>query len=377
LKITILQGAFFPVPPVLGGAVEKVWYRMGQEFALLGHEVIHIGCTHPQLPDAEYSNGVNYIRIPGYDAPSKLIKLKWLDLLYSIRAIKKIPECDVIVTNSFWSPILLRDRRGKKVYIDVQRVPRGQMKFYRHVGMLRGCSPAICAAIKAELPANSHSLVSYVPNPVPFTVKPLFIKKEKIILFVGRLHPEKGVHILLKAFSILAEEIRTNWKLIIVGSSDFKDGGGGDLYLTQLKELANGVNIEFTGPIYNEQELISYYARAGIFCYPAQDGSGDAAPVAPREAMAYGCVPVVSELECFDDFIVNGINGLKFNQITDGQPKSLAEKLSSLVNNNLMLEKMSQECKLVYEKFSPSTVAKAFIKDFEKIKRGLKVNESL
>ena len=53
MKIVILQGAFLPVPPVAGGAVEKIWYRMGQEFAGLGHEVIHIGREFPDLPKNE------------------------------------------------------------------------------------------------------------------------------------------------------------------------------------------------------------------------------------------------------------------------------------------------------------------------------------
>lgn len=367
MKITILQGAFLPVPPILGGAVEKIWYRMGQEFAQAGHEVTHISCSHPNLPDNEYLNGVNYIRIPGYDTPSKLIKLKVLDLLYSIRAVKKIPASDVIVTNSFWSPFLLRGKQGKKAYVDVQRIPRGQMKFYTHVGKLRGCSPAIFDAIKAELPVKVHQLVSYVPNPVPFTVKKLSVQREKIILFVGRLHPEKGVNILLKAFSLIEKDLKGDWKLIIVGPSDFKDGGGGELYLKELHELASGMNVMFTGPVYSEDELVNYYAQASIFCYPAQDGSGDAAPVAPREAMAYGCVPVVSALGCFNDFITDNHNGLTFDQNADNQPKALAEKLSLLTNNELMLSKMSEECQLVNEKFSPAVIAAAFIKDFEKI----------
>jgi len=32
--------AFLPVPPVMGGAVEKVWFALGQEFARRGHEVV-------------------------------------------------------------------------------------------------------------------------------------------------------------------------------------------------------------------------------------------------------------------------------------------------------------------------------------------------
>ena len=369
LKIVIVQGAFLPVPPKLGGAVEKIWYKMGHEFAASGHEVVHISRSYPGLPGEEFSDGVKYIRVKGYDTPAKLFKLKWLDLLYSLRAIKKIPECDVIITNTFWLPFLLRGKRGRKVYVDVQRVPRGQMKFYKHVGMLRGCSPSIYEAVKAELPLGSHDIVSYVPNPVPFTVRQLNMEKEKTILFVGRLHPEKGVDVLLQAYDLLSDELKQKWKLQITGPSDFKDGGGGEQYLEELKALAKGNNIAFTGPVYNEGDLVTYYAKAGIFCYPSQDWGGDAAPVAPREAMAYGCVPLVSDVACFNDLVIEGKNGLKFDQNASDQPKSLAEKLKKLASDEVMLKRMAAECKKVNESFSPGVIAEAFINDFRKIKQ--------
>ena len=32
MKITIVLGAFLPVPPVMGGAIEKSWFTLAQEF---------------------------------------------------------------------------------------------------------------------------------------------------------------------------------------------------------------------------------------------------------------------------------------------------------------------------------------------------------
>jgi glycosyltransferase involved in cell wall biosynthesis len=377
LKIIILQGAFFPVPPVKGGAVEKIWYQMGQQFAALGHEVVHISRSFTGLSNKEVVSGVNYVRVRGYDTPSSLIKLKWLDLLYSARAIKYIPEdADVIVTNTFWSPFFLRGKLGKKVYVSVERVPRGQMKFYQHVGILRGCSPSICETVKSEIPVKSHHLVSYIPNPIPFEVKPTSAERENTILYIGRLHPEKGVHVLIKAFSTLDKNILDKWKLVIVGPSDLKDGGGGDAYLQKLLILSENLHVKFIGPIYKDEELINHYSKAKIFCYPAQLGSGDAAPVAPREAMAYGCVPVVSRLECFNDFIKYGKNGICFDHTAVNQPHILANSLQTLIRDESVLQKLSIEGKLIQKDFSSQVIAKMFIKDFEKIYFE-KENESL
>ena len=63
MKITIVTGAFFPVPPILGGAVEKVWFALGQEFVRRGHQVTHISRSHPDLPEREEIAGVQHRRV--------------------------------------------------------------------------------------------------------------------------------------------------------------------------------------------------------------------------------------------------------------------------------------------------------------------------
>lgn len=60
MKITIVQGAFIPVPPILGGAVEKIYFKLGQEFVNLGHEVIHISRSHPSFDDKEDIRSITY-----------------------------------------------------------------------------------------------------------------------------------------------------------------------------------------------------------------------------------------------------------------------------------------------------------------------------
>ena len=69
MKITIVQGAFFPVPPVMGGAIEKVWFALGQEFARRGHSVVQISRAFPRFPRREAIAGVKHRRIRGYDTP--------------------------------------------------------------------------------------------------------------------------------------------------------------------------------------------------------------------------------------------------------------------------------------------------------------------
>ena len=63
MKINILQGAFLPVPPSKGGAIEAAWYSLGREFGRIGHEVTHVSCNAKDLPNVESREGVRYIRV--------------------------------------------------------------------------------------------------------------------------------------------------------------------------------------------------------------------------------------------------------------------------------------------------------------------------
>ena len=57
MKITILQGAFLPVPPLRGGAIEKAWQGLGEAFVETGHEVTHISRLWGDLPAREKIRG--------------------------------------------------------------------------------------------------------------------------------------------------------------------------------------------------------------------------------------------------------------------------------------------------------------------------------
>ena len=104
MKITIVQGAFLPVPTKRGGAVEKVWFGLGQEFARLGYDVLHVSRLCDGLPAEETIGGVKHRRVRGYDAPKSLMRLKWRDYLYSRRVAAILPKSDIVVTNTFAFP---------------------------------------------------------------------------------------------------------------------------------------------------------------------------------------------------------------------------------------------------------------------------------
>ena len=365
MKISILQGAFLPIPPLMGGAVEKMWFILGQKFAARGHAVTHISRNWPNLPTKEDIQGVRYERVAGYDAPASLLVLKLLDAVYTLRAIKSIPQdADIVVTNTFWAPIFLPFFRRAKIYVDVARMPKGQMRFYGKAH-LRANSTPVADAIRAELPESMRPQVSMVPNPLPYeTIELVDLNcKGRNILYCGRVHPEKGLALLAKAANTLPE----GWVLTIVGPWKTAEGGGGEDYLKSLKALFDATKVQFIEPIYDIEQLNQRYKEAAIFVYPSVAEKGETFGLAPLEAMAWGAVPVVSDLACFKDFITHNHNGLIFNHRIQDASMQLQQCIMRLIEDDALRTRLGKESLQVRVSHSPDSIADLFLADFEKL----------
>src|SRR5438067_12002557 len=180
MKITIVLGAFFPVPPTLGGAVEKAWFEVAQEFAARGHNVTLVSRAMPSLARDESIHCVRHIRVRGFDSPRSLLCLKALDLFYSLRVRRVLPAADILVTNTFWLPLLTRDSVRGRVYVHVGRYPKGQMRFYGSAARLQAPSRAIAAAIAREVPSlTSKTIAIPYPRPQPRADAPPLHARDK------------------------------------------------------------------------------------------------------------------------------------------------------------------------------------------------------
>ncbi len=367
MKITILQGPFLPVPALRGGAVEKMWFGLGPEFASRGHTVTHLSRRFAGVADEETVRGVRHVRIPGYERPPRMAKGLVLDFLYSWRAARRAPDADVTITNSFWSPVLLGRRHGA-IYVDVQRMPKGQIKLYRRAARLRANSSAVEAAIIAELPTAAPR-VKVIPNPLPFAPRPVdWSRKTKTVLFAGRIHPEKGIELLLEAWS---RARRTGgldgWALELIGSVKTSEGGGGEAWVDGLRQRSAADGVIWGAPIYDAEKLNLAYERASVFAYPSLAVKGETFGVAILEAMAWGAVPVVSGLACFRDFVVDGQNGFIFDHDAPDRAEKLAAALIRATQSDL--RPLAERALTVRETHSNATLAEAFLADFTSLIR--------
>jgi hypothetical protein len=77
MRITIVQGGALPVPPVRGGAIEKVWFGLGKEFVKRGHEVTHISRAFSGFPSEQWLEGVHHVRVEGLEFSSNRYVVVW------------------------------------------------------------------------------------------------------------------------------------------------------------------------------------------------------------------------------------------------------------------------------------------------------------
>jgi glycosyltransferase involved in cell wall biosynthesis len=372
MKITIVLGAFFPVPPIMGGAVEKMWYALGQEFARRGHQLTIVSRKMPDQSREAVANGIRHLRMRGFDAPRSLVWLKFLDLLYSRRVMSILPTADVLVTNTFWLPMLVRASTCGKIYVHVGRYPKGQMRFYGRVDRLQAPSSSVARAIAAEAPQLSEK-ISVIPYPAPgstsTTAPPSIASRKKVVLYVGRVHPEKGIHLLIDAFVRGTRAAFTDWKLMIVGPTERKFGGGGPEYLAKLKRLAAemGNRAVLAGSIFDPTALEQTFRDARLFVYPSLADRGESFGLAPLEAMTHGCAVLVSKLDCFGDFIRDGETGFVFDHRSQSPVESLRTQIDSIIGNEALLSCVAQAGQRKSAEYSLSRVADRFIADFNSL----------
>ena len=195
----------------------------------------------------------------------------------------------------------------------------------------------------------------------------MFPSKE--ILYAGRIHPEKGIHLLIEAFVLAQAKGLKNWRLVVVGPWRESEGGGGGDYREKLIKQAQaaGGAVEFREPIFNESELVKCYSSAAIFVYPSLAERGETFGLAALEAMASGCVPVVSGLKCFEDFIVHGKNGLVFDHCGDQASVRLSEHLLSLTRDPDLLTKLRSAAFESSRGYALPVVTDRFLADFRAI----------
>jgi glycosyltransferase involved in cell wall biosynthesis len=170
---------------------------------------------------------------------------------------------------------------------------------------------------------------------------------ERKILFVGNLHPNKGVHFLIKSFALVKSRIN-DVKLVIVGDGPLKH------YLINLtKRLNLEKDVIFTGFV-SDQELPKYYAACDIFASASVlEGFG----LIFLEAMALGKPIVAFNLASIPEVIGNA--GILIDQINH---EKFANAIIKLLSDEKLYQEKSENALKRAKLFSWEKIAEQFIK---------------
>ncbi|MBI5701770.1 glycosyltransferase family 4 protein [Candidatus Saganbacteria bacterium] len=157
----------------------------------------------------------------------------------------------------------------------------------------------------------------------PFSL-PL-VNKEKIILLVSNIYSHKNIKTLVRAFSLLKEEIRQEFRLIIVGKTvGIESEAELNALLCLRKKLYLDENVVFNTEV-DGKELAHLYASSLIFVMPSLIESFSF-PV--FEAMSSGLPVIAANATCLPE-VLDGA-GLLFRP---DSPVDLAEKLTRLIED--------------------------------------------
>jgi glycosyltransferase involved in cell wall biosynthesis len=342
MKVNIAMGFFLPVPPLAGGATEKTWHRLAREFATRGHEVTVVSRRWPDLPPDEMRNGVRHLRLPGYAHTASLPRNLWLDLLWSRRVGRALPAADITIVNCVALPVWLgwlRGRTGRLVVIP-GRIPKGQFRLYRRLDRVFAVSTVVRDAVIAENPGLApRTRVFGYPidwSGLAGSPRTTTAGDPVTIGYVGRLHREKGLDLLVAAATqLVARKDLPAWRLLLCGPSDIARGGSGPEFVAeldrQLAEFLPPERFRRLEPEFSDTGLAAIYRQMGVFCYPSLAAQGETFGVAVAEAMAAGAVPVVSNLKSFADFVFPDKNGIVFDATAPDAAGRLADALSGLL----------------------------------------------
>lgn len=144
------------------------------------------------------------------------------------------------------------------------------------------------------------------------------LKPERYILSVSRLVRHKGIHYLIKAFRELEEKSKlpNNMKLVIVGAPANTED-----YAEYLRAMSIGSdNIVFVGE-QSGRKLEALFSHAALFVQPSED---EGLSLALLEAMAYGLLPIVSNIPANMEAIQNGTGVWFENKSVEGLRELIA-----------------------------------------------------
>lgn len=187
--------------------------------------------------------------------------------------------------------------------------------------------------------------------------KTLGLRDERIILFVGRIEPLKGIDILIDAAAMLDSDV--DCSVLIVGGDE-----SSRTQVARLRELARHRGIEhrvaFTGAVGHDL-LPLYYSAADVCVVPSHYESFGLVAV---EAMASGLPVVASRVGGLIGTIKDGETGYLVPWLC---PEPFAERIELLLENEPLRRNLGEAARREVSRYRWENVAAAILDLYEQL----------
>lgn len=328
------------IPPVGAAAVEWWMWQVSKHLASSGEYIPHIICTGEGDPSPEYEvrEGVHFYRI----TLSKLYKRlfhKWTRLDpygYARRAALYCRKINAAIIHTHNSPTLhqqiARYTQGSKMILHMHNEKITSSHF--HADLILTVSDYLAKWYAQRLPHENIRIITNGIDRHKYTEEAAlpdwrtnFPKDKKILMYAGRISPEKGVHLLAEAFTHLAPRHPELQLVIIGGRSEGNNDRAryADKVEASLKPFSNQVT--FLGSV-SPSEMHLHYRAADLLVVPSVF---EAFGMVCLEGMAAGVPVLAAPKGGLPEFVRDGKNGYLIRDY--GKTFPLALQIKTILKN--------------------------------------------
>jgi len=190
--------------------------------------------------------------------------------------------------------------------------------------------------------------------------------ENRMILFVGRIEPLKGVDTLLQAMACLQLKEARPVHLAIIGGEPGASPEDMTIEMARLQKMCDDLGLDqsviFLG-MRDQDKLPYYYSAAEVVVMPSHYESFG---MVALEAMACGTPVIASEVGGLAYLVRDGETGFT---IPAEEPEMLCEKLSWLLNDAELHAKMSQRAVEYAQDYAWEKIAKQIVEAYEELVR--------
>jgi D-inositol-3-phosphate glycosyltransferase len=249
---------------------------------------------------------------------------------------------------------------------------RGERQVLRIADRIVAATIAEVTQLRFLYKAPSDKLVTIPPGvdvshfyPIPADEAKLYVglkPDDRMVLFVGRIEPLKGVDTLIQAMSCLQLKESQRVHLAIIGGDPSASPREMSAEMARLQKLCDdlsvGQTVVFLGKR-DQDRLPYYYSAAELLVMPSHYESFG---MVALEAMACGTPVIASEVGGLAYLVRDGETGFT---IPDQEPEALCEKMSWLLNDHDLRRQMSERAVEYAQDYAWEKIAKQIIGVYE------------